>query len=109
MAAVILLASGCAHRMPAPAAWQWGLPVYPASVMQGRTDARASVALYRTSDSFEDVDAWYLASLPPGTAHARNAEGKQATFALFDERSRRTVHIQAEGTSTVILLTRISP
>jgi hypothetical protein len=105
---VFLAATGCAHRLRAPSGWQWGIPVYPDAELQGKSTAKASFFLYRTTDSIDDVYAWYVAELPPGTPHAYSAAKHQATLALFDPQSQRTVHIQQEGPSTAILLTKLN-
>jgi hypothetical protein len=68
----------------------------------------ASLALYRSSDSVEAVYHWYLARLPARTPHVYDAAKSQATFAFFDARSRRTIHLQAAGGGTSILLTRVA-
>ncbi len=109
-AAVIaaLLASACAR---APAAWQWGIPVYPGATAIGSANAGASFALYHTSDGFSTVDRWYASQLPQATTqHASDERRERSTFALADSADgRRTVHIEREGTITAILLTKIAP
>lgn len=108
LAAIALALCGCAHahrRPAAPSNWQWGMPVYPGARLAGKSVSTASFVLYRTQASLGDVYDWYVAELPAGTPHAFSASKRQATFALFDARARRTVHIEAEGSSTVILLT----
>ena len=100
--------AACSHRPQPPTAWQWGLPVYPNAALQGKSAAKASFVLYRTSDSLDAVYRWYLDVLPKDTPHAYSALKQQATFALFNARARRTVHIEREGSSTVILLTNLT-
>jgi hypothetical protein len=107
-ALAFLTAVGCAHRLRPPSSWQWGMPVYPGAVLQGKSTAKGSFFLYRTTDSIDEVYAWYVAELPPGTPHAYSAVKRQATLALFDPRSQRTVHIQQEESSTAILLTKLN-
>jgi hypothetical protein len=108
LALSIALSAACAPSLHAPVGYQWGLPVYPGAVVAGKSSARASFVLYRTDDPVETVDAWYAAELPKNAAHAYDAAHDRATFALFDPRSRRTVHIEREGSSTAILLTDLS-
>ena len=84
---------------------RWGLPVYPRASAAGASTAKASFALYSTKDRFDDVYAWYEAELPPGTPHAYSSARGQATFALFDARSQRTVHLETRGSTTTIMLT----
>jgi len=107
-AACVTLSGGCAHRLAAPAGHQWDMPVYPGAKFEGKSDAKASFVLYRTNDTIDDVYAWYVAQLPQGTPHAYSPEKHEATFALFDARSRRTVHIQRDGSSTDIILTKLN-
>lgn len=105
--AIVIAASACAHRLAAPAAWQWGMPVYPGSTLQGKSSAKASFVLYSTRDPLDDVYAWYLAQLPSGTPHAFSEQKQQGTFALFDAHGRRTVHVEREGATTAIMLTNL--
>jgi len=107
-AACVIAAAGCAHRLAAPAGYVWDLPVYPGAKVEGKSAAKASFVLYRTPDGIDDVYAWYVAQLPQGTPHAYSPEKHQATFALFDARSRRTVHIQSDGSATAIILTKLN-
>ncbi len=107
-AACVIAAAGCAHRLAPPAGYQWDMPVYPGAKVEGKSAAKASFVLYRTPDTIDDVYAWYVAQLPQGTAHAYSPEKHQATFALFDARARRTVHIQSDGSSTAIILTKLN-
>jgi hypothetical protein len=103
-----IVATACAHAPDPPAGYRWGMPVYPHAAAAGSNTAKASFVLYRTGDPVAAVDAWYAAELPPGTQHAYDAKRGQATFALFDRAGRRTVHIEREGASTVIEITRIT-
>jgi hypothetical protein len=107
-AAFVIAIAGCAHHLAAPAGYVWDLPVYPGAKIEGKSAAKASFVLYRTPDAIDDVYAWYVAQLPQGTPHAYSPEKHQATFALFDARSRRTVHIQANGSATAIILTKLN-
>ena len=107
--ATVVAMSGCSHHLVQPASWQWGMPVYPNASPQGKSAGNASFVLYRTRDSVDEVYGWYLAQLPKDTPHAYSAEKRQATFALFDARRRRTVHIQGEGSATAIFLTELKP
>lgn len=106
--ACVVAVAGCAHRFAPPAGYQWDMPVYPNAKFEGKSTAKASFVLYRTNDAIGDVDAWYAAQLPKDTPHAYSPEKHQATFALFDARSRRTVHIQTDGASTDIILTKLN-
>jgi len=108
LALLIALSAACAPSLHAPAGYQWGLPVYPGAVVTGKSSSKASFVLYRTGDPVETVDAWYAAELPKNAAHAYDAAHDRSTFALFDPHSRRTVHIEREGSSTAILLTNLS-
>ena len=108
VALVLLAPNDCAPRLRAPSGWQWHMPVYPGATLQGKSTAKASFFLYRTADAIDDVYGWYLAQMPPGTPHAYSAAKHEATFALFDPRSRRTVHIERNGSSTMILLTNLA-
>lgn len=108
LAALIALSAACAPSLHAPAGYQWGLPVYPGAVVTGKSYSKASFVLYRTDDPVVTVDAWYAAELPKNASHAYDAAHDRSTFALFDPRSRRTVHIEREGASTTILLTDLS-
>jgi len=107
-AAWCIVAGGCAHRLAAPAGQQWDMPVYPGAKVEGKSAAKASFVLYRTTDAIDGVYDWYVAQLPAGTPHAYSPEKHEATFALFDARSRRTVHIQSDGSSTDIILTKLN-
>jgi hypothetical protein len=106
-AAAALCLAACAPHLLPPASMRWGLPVYPRASFEGASQAGASVAIYRTADKIEDVDAWYAAELPRGTMHAVSA-GRSSTFALFGPRERRTVHLQSDGRTTTILLTEVA-
>jgi len=109
-ALVIVLAcliAGCAGGHKPPAGYEWGLPVYPGAVVDGKGAARASFALYHTRDAVEAVDRWYAAELPAGTPHANDVARQTSTFAIFDAHSRRTVHIEREGSTTAIMLTKL--
>ena len=108
LTASLIIAGACAHHLAAPAGWSWGLPIYPGATLQGASTSKAAFVLYRTQDSLADVDQWYAAQLPRGTPHAFSATSQQATFALFDAHTRRTVHVQREGSSTAILLTDVA-
>ncbi|HET9341987.1 MAG TPA: hypothetical protein VFO25_03580 [Candidatus Eremiobacteraceae bacterium] len=108
LAVLIALSAACAPSLRAPAGHQWGLPVYPGAVVTGKSSSKASFVLYRTDDPVETVDAWYAAELPKSASHAYDAAHDRSTFALFDPHSRRTVHIEREGSSTAILLTDLS-
>ena len=103
----MLLASGCASRADSPAGFEWGLPVYPHTSLVAKNASKASFALYHTSDSVKTVTAWYESQLPGDAQRAIDTHREQATFALFDKGSRRTVHIQREGSTTSILLTKL--
>jgi hypothetical protein len=103
--AAALSIAGCGHQLKAPSSMRWGLPVYPGSVIVGSTNAKASFAVYSTPDSLDTVYAWYIAELPPQTPHAYSSAKHQATFALFDARARRTVHLEDRGAATAILFT----
>jgi hypothetical protein len=81
------------------------LPVYPGAVVVGKSSARASFVLYRTDDAVETVDAWYMAELPTSASHAYDLARDRSTFALFDARDRKTIHIEREGSATAIMLT----
>jgi hypothetical protein len=105
LAAIALAAAGCSHRLEPPSSTRWGLPVYPRASAQGVSSSTASFALYSTSDRFDDVYAWYESELPPGTPHAYSSARSEATFALFDARSQRTVHLETHGATTTIMLT----
>lgn len=86
---------------------RWGLPVYPRASFEGVSRSNASMAIYRTADKLDDVDAWYAAELPRGTMHAVSA-ACCATFAIFDAHERRTVHLESDGRTTTILLTDVA-
>jgi hypothetical protein len=79
--------------------------VYPGATLAGKSLSKASFVIYRTKDPLGHVYDWYVAELPSGTPAAFSASKGEATFALFDTRARRSVHLQTEGSSTVILLT----
>jgi len=83
------------------------MPVYPRATALGASSANASIALYQTRDRFDDVYAWYEKELPAGTPRAYSAAKGQATFALFDANTQRTVHIAAQSSGTMIALTRL--
>ena len=108
LALLVALSAACAPSLRPPAGLKWGLPVYPGAVVAGKASSKASFVLYRTGDPVETVDAWYAAELPKGAAHAYDAAHDRSTFALFYPHSRRTVHIEREGSSTAILLTNLS-
>jgi len=103
----VLLASACTSRADAPAGFEWGLPVYPRATLAGNTASKASFALYHTADPVQTVAAWYASELPANAQRAIDEKREQATFALYDKHSRRTVHIQREGSTTSILLTKL--
>lgn len=103
----VLLGAACASHADAPAGFEWGLPVYPHTTLVGKNASKASFALYHTTDSVETVTAWYESQLPGDAQRAVDTARDQATFALFDKHSRRTVHIQREGSTTSILLTKL--
>jgi hypothetical protein len=106
--AAALAVAGCAHHLRPPSSSRWGLPVYPGASFDGASTSKASVAIYSTSDRLDDVDAWYAAELPPGTMHAKSESKREATFALFDARSQRTVHLLSDGRTTMIQLTDLT-
>ena len=108
-AIVALLVSACSHAAGPPAAWHWGLPVYPGASLAGSSSAHASFVLYHTGDPVQTVDAWYQRYLPArSTQHAYDQSGERSTFALFDATgASRTVHIEREGALTAILLTKV--
>ncbi len=108
LAAALAIAAGCAHHLRPPSSSRGGLPVDPGASFDGASTAKASVAIYSTSDRIDDVDAWYAAELPPGTMHAKSESKREATFALFDARSQRTVHLRSDGRTTMIQLTDLS-
>jgi hypothetical protein len=103
-----LVAGACAAHPKTPPSTRWGLPVYPGAVIVGSSSAKASFAIYQTKDPLDTVYAWYVAELPPQTPHAYSGAKRQATFALFDARSRRTVHLEARGSATSILFTDLT-
>lgn len=87
------------------------MPVYPGAALTARPSAQspaASLAVYRSPDPVGTVYRWYIARLPARTPHAFDAAKSQATFAFFDARSRRTIHLQADGGGTSILLTKVA-
>ena len=87
------------------------MPVYPGAALTARPSQQspaASLAVYRSSDSVDAVYQWYLRRLPARTPHAYDAATSQATFAFFDARERRTIHLQADHGGTSILLTRVA-
>ena len=91
-----------------------GLPVYPHATEVGISPAlRAksagqTLAIYTTWDSFDAVRGWYAQTLPPETQSAVNQKRHEATFALFDDRSR-TVHLEVSGGQVVIYLSAAAP
>lgn len=102
---VASVVAACSQRHQAPANYEWGLPVYPGAAVIGKSLAKASFVLYETGDPVSTVDAWYAAELPRSASHAYDAAHERSTFALYDARDRRTVHIEREGSETAILLT----
>jgi hypothetical protein len=106
--AAAIVTAACAHAPDPPAGYRWGIPIYPRAAAAGSETSKASFVIYKTDDPVDAVDAWYAAELPRGTQHAYDAERRQATFALFDRDGRRTVHIEREGASTIIEITRLA-
>ena len=106
-AALIVAVASCAHRIAAPAGYEWGLPVYPGAKMTGNSVAKESFAIYKTNDAIDDVDAWYQTQLPPSTPHNYDAAKRLSTFAIFDAHAQRSVHLQSDGTTTTITLTKL--
>jgi len=66
------------------------------------------LAIYTTRDSFDKVRGWYQTQLPPQTQSAVNEKRREATFALFDSRTR-TVHLEVSGGQVVIYLSAAAP
>lgn len=93
--------------MEPPTVWRWGLPVYPHAVAAGVSTAAASIAFYHTGDGYRDVVAWYRAELPRSAQAAFAPDKGEATFALFDASSRRTVHLQQQMDGTTIVFTQL--
>jgi len=54
------------------------------------------------------VRGWYQTQLPPQTQSAVNEKRREATFALFDGRTR-TVHLEVSGGQVVIYLSAAAP
>jgi len=106
-AALAIAAASCAHRLAPPAGYEWGLPVYPGAKMTGSSVAKESFAIYRTNDAIDDVDAWYRSQLPPSTPHNYDAAKRLSTFAIFDAHAQRSVHLQSDGSTTTITLTKL--
>lgn len=116
MTAIFLLALGtaaCGHRQRTSGAVGAGLPIYPGSVVVGEesvAEGRAGtayVAVYRSPDSFERVTRWYAATFGPSVQAAYDARRRQATFAIFATRDRRSAHVRADGRGTIIELARL--
>ena len=59
--------------------------------------------MFTTWDSFDRVRDWYAAMLPHGTQSVVNEMGREATYALFDDR-RRSVHLEVAGDQVYIYL-----
>jgi hypothetical protein len=82
-----------------------GLPVYPHSNPVGSTSA--SLAIYRSSDSYRAVADWYAAHMPAGTQSSRNDALSQATYAVFLPTDTRTAHVEISNGTVRITLTDV--
>lgn len=85
------------------------LPVYPGAIVvhlpPSSQDRRGGhvIEVFTTMEPFDKVRDWYAAMLPRSAQSALNEERGQATYALFDDRSR-TVHLESGGNRVYIYL-----
>lgn len=111
---LVVFVGGCSRGEGIDYAKLAGLPVYPGAVAQpGAAVERKDggtyvVAIFKSGDGFRPVYRWYVAHMPGDARSAISRTRDAATLAVFDDRDRRTVHIEAGPGATIIELSRSS-
>ena len=105
-ATMLALLAGCARHDNAERS-ALHLPVYPsATAVAVPATIRAQngghiIEIFTTWDRFDKVRDWYAGMLPRGVQSALNEAGREATYALADDRMR-TVHLEVAGDQVYI-------